>query len=223
VTTSTTMPAVIPPPTSSAAMERHLDEWTSSALQGAMFSFHGIEGVYKLTDGSGEIPLDTEVIGIIDEVRRGWIKFNEGNPPDVRMVALNEDADVPKREELGDDDPSEWPFNMNGVQADPWQPQYAVPMQRRDAGGELLCFVARSLTSMNAVEQLLGRYRYHPRARAGFYPVIKLAAGSYTNKRFGGQKPKPLLPIIDWVQRDGTPITAPQPELSAEMNDKIPF
>lgn len=52
--------------------------------------------------------------------------------------------------------------------------------------------------------------------------MIRLLSGTYPSKRFGGYKPKPLLPIVDWVKKDGNP-PPPPPPLSTEMNDSLDF
>jgi hypothetical protein len=140
------------------------------------------------------------------------------------MVRIDETADVPERDELGDNNPTEWPVGLSGVQEDPWKEQFAIPMQRHDAGGELYVYIARGIVAVNSAGDLLGRWRYHPKRAAGGIPVIRIESGTYFSKKFSGRKPKPVLKIADWVTRTGEPLPAiAKPSLSEEMNDKIGF
>jgi hypothetical protein len=71
------------------------------------------------------------------------------------------------------------------------------------------------------VRQLLGRYRAHPRGKAGLLPEVKFAIDEYETK-YGGKKPKPLLTFTgEWFNPDGSRVSAPQKR--AEFNDDIPY
>jgi hypothetical protein len=69
---------------------------------------------------------------------------------------------------------------------------------------------------------LLTHWRYHRRRKEGFRPIIKIGSGTWIDKKHGGGKrPKPTLTIVDWVNPDGSPITAQQKH--GEFNDSVPF
>jgi hypothetical protein len=208
--------------TSDKALDRHLAEWGGSG--GRMFAFNGSTGIFRTIDDGVEVPTGTKFVALLHETRKGFIKFNgDGAPPDVRMVRIDEDADI-EREELGDNDQTNWPIGLSGEPEDPWKEQYAIPMMRHDAGGELYVYIARGVVAMNSAGDLLGRWRYHPKRAAGLIPVILIESGTYPSRRFGGRKPKPVLKIDDWVTRTGEPPPAiATPSLSEEMNDKIGF
>jgi hypothetical protein len=210
--------ALTAPVTSDAALERHLSEWGGSG--GPLIGFNGSTGIHRTVDDDVEVPAGTEFAAFLHETQRGFIKFNNGAPPDVRMIGISANAEVPRREELGDLDQSQWPLGLDGQRQDPWKEQIAFPMARRDAGGELFVYVARGQVALNAVADLLGRYRRHPKRQAGLIPVIRLESGTYPSKKFGGFKPKPLFVVVGWVTKDGNP---PPPPLSTEMNDSLDF
>jgi hypothetical protein len=211
--TKTSTAALVPVTIASdEALDRHLSEWGGSG--GRLIAFNGSSGIHRTLDDGVEVPSGTEFVAFLHETEKGYIKFNEGAPPDVRMVSISEDAEVPRREELGDLDQDEWPRGLDGNRQDPWKPQIAIPLARRDAGGELFVYVARGSVALNSVADLLGRWRRHPKRQAGLIPVIRLENGTYPSKKFGGFKPKPLLLIIDWVTKDGSP---PPPALNAEI------
>jgi hypothetical protein len=218
------------PATTDEAMDRHLAEWGGNG--GRLFAFNGSTGVYRTLDDQVEVPPGTKFVALLHETRKGFIKFNDGAPPTTHMVRIDEIAQIPERETLGDTDPAEWPLGLNGEAADPWKLQFAIPMARHDAGGELYIYIARGPVAMNSAGDLLGRWRYHPKRSAGLIPVIRIESGTYPSKKFGGRKPKPMLVIDDWVTRTGeSPPTAPmqqqlnrfaEPSLEEEMNDDLP-
>ena len=191
-----------------------------------MFAFNGSTGIYRTLDDGVEVPVGTKFVALLHETRKGYIKFNgDGALPDVHMVRIDEDADIERDDErLGDNDKTKWPIGLNGEPEDPWKEQYAIPMMRYDAGGELYAYIARGIVAMNSAGDLLGRWRYHPKRATGLIPVIRLESGTYPSRRFGGRKPKPVLKIDDWVTRTGAPPPATeQLSLSDELNDKIDY
>jgi hypothetical protein len=206
--------------TSDEALERHLSEWGGSGLR--LIAFNGSTGIHRTLDDGVEVPPETEFMAFLQETQRGYIKFNEGASPDVRMVSISANAEVPRREELGDLDQSHWPCGLDGQPQDPWKEQIAFPLARRDAGGELFVYVARGQVALNAVADLLGRYRRHPKRQAGLIPVVRLESGTYPSKKFGGFKPKLVFVIVGWVTKDGNP-PPPPPPLATEMNDSLDF
>jgi hypothetical protein len=207
--------------TSEEALDRHLAEWGGSA--GRLFAFNGSSGIHRTLDDNVEVPDGTEFVTFLHETQRGFIKFIPGLPPDYRMVRIDENAEVPNRQGLGDLDQSQWPIGLNGEKTDPWKEQYAIPMARNDPGAELYVYISRGTVAMNAVSNLLGRWRYHPKRREGLVPVVRIKNSQYFNKRFNGDRPKPELTIVGWVTKTGaTPPSSPPPSLAAGLDDAIP-
>jgi hypothetical protein len=210
------------PATSDEALDRHLAEWGGAG--GRIFAFNGSTGIFRTIDDGVEVPVGSKFVAILHETQKGFIKFNgDGAPPDVKMVRIDQNADI-ERDELGDLDQSQWPLGMNGEIEDPWKPQFAIPMQRHDAGGEIFIYVARGIVQMNAVGDLLGRWRFHPKRKAGFIPVIRIESGTYPSRKYGGRKPKPMLVIDGWVTLTGEPAPElPKPTMAEDLNDKIDY
>jgi hypothetical protein len=216
------------PATSEEALDRHLAEWGGPS--GRLFAFNGSTGIHRTLDDDVEVPDGTEFVAFLHETQRGSIKFNADGPPDVRMVRIDQNVEVPTRESLGDNDPAQWPLGLNGEKTDPWKEQFAIPMARNDAGGELYVYVARGVVAMNSVSNLLGRWRLHPKRKAGLIPVIKIKNGTYHSKRFSADKPKPEFEFVTWVTKTGAPPPASsaikeieKPSLGEELNDSVPF
>jgi hypothetical protein len=225
---------VVASATAATINQDKLDQWAS--LPQISIQFHGNNGTFDALDGS--TVTDREFIALIPRVTRGFTRFHgKGVQPDVTETTMGDGQPDITRGELSDLDPDKWETGLDGTRRDPWQEHMTVPLIARDEAGDLYQFVARNKVSIVAVRQLLGRYRTHPRGKAGMLPVIKLSAVDYFNKRFNSEKPKPVLGIVGWVSRDGgsavpasvpapsgTP-TAPAslPNPSDEFNDSIPW
>jgi hypothetical protein len=215
------------PATSQDALNAHLAEWGGSG--GRLFAFNGQTGIHRTLDDDVEVPDGTEFVALLGETQKGFIKFNDGGPPDVCMVRIDQLAKSIKRDDLGDNDKSQWP-DWDGEPKDPWIEQFVIPMTRNDAGGELYALVARGVVAMNSVANLLGRWRFHPKRLQGLNPVIRIKNSTYWSKRFAGYRPKPEYAMVDWVLKDGMPSSpAPSlvppsspPSLAQELNDEIP-
>jgi hypothetical protein len=212
-----------PPATVEEAIESHLREWGGSG--GRLFGFNGQTGIFRTFDDDAQVLCGTRFVAQLQEAQKGVIRFNDDGPPTVIMVRLDElGAEVPDADELGADR-SQWQVNsMSGELENPWKAQFAIPMMRFDAGKEIFCYVARGVVAMGATADLLGRYRCHPNRKAGLVPVIRIESGSYPSKRFGGRKPKPMLPIDDWVLPNGE--KPPEPKkisFKDDLNDEIGF
>jgi hypothetical protein len=223
-------PAAPPAPASANALERHLADWSGPA--GRLLCFNGSTGIHRTLDDDVEVPAGSKFIAVLDHATKGFIRFHEGAPPSLTMVRMDEDADVPTRESLGDTDPDQWPINqLNGQPDDPWKLQIVAPLVSCDDSGELYAYVARGPVALNAVGDLLGRYRWHPKRHKGLLPVVEISSGTYQSKKFG-PRPKPVLKIIDWISPDGSP--APTTALppgklphkgsgaTADYNDELP-
>jgi hypothetical protein len=210
--------------TSAEALERNLALLTDTSTLAIMINFNGQTGVYRIISDDTEIPIDSEYLGRLELTRHEMIKFNgEGNPPTTVGYCISEDGALPQRETLGDLDESRWPLSFDRVTPeDPWRERYVAPLQGRGAGGELYGLVAMGPVAINAVRRLLTTWRIHPNRRAGYVPIVRLCRGTSVDKKRGNVKhPKPEPKIVDWVNPDGSPITAQQKH--GEFRDVVPF
>jgi hypothetical protein len=206
------------------ALEHNLARLTSTTALAILIGFNGQTGVYRILSDDTEIPLDSEYQGHLEYTRHEMIKFNgEGNPPSIVGYCISEDGILPERDTLGDLDKSQWPFGLDGTnRVDPWRERYLFPMKGRDAGGELYGLVMMGPVALNAATKLLPSWRYHPNRKLGYAPIICLGRGTWIDKKHGGAKrPKPYPHIVDWVNADGSPITAQQKH--GEFRDVVPF
>ena len=201
-------------------MMRNLQDWASMPM--TSITFDGNSGEYK-ANGSA-LPAGSTFIAIVPEARKGFIRFlGVGQQPDVRMTCVSEDVPALTRDDIPDGHAETQ--GLDGIPREAWQEQLAIPLT--DDGGEMYSFVARNKVSLIAAQALLGKFLFHPKAKQGMYPIIRLESASYLNKKFGTVKPKPVLKVVGWVNRDGTRDgNAPMPKAGATdaiFNDSVDF
>jgi hypothetical protein len=219
-TTAPTTPTAAP--RSADAMMRNLQDWASMPM--TSITFDGNSGEYK-ANGSA-LPTGSTFIAIVPEARKGFIRFlGVGQQPDVRMTCVSEDVPALTRDDIPDGHAVTQ--GLDGIPREAWQEQLAIPLT--DDGGEMYSFVARNKVSLIAAQALLGKFLFHPKAKQGMYPIIRLESASYLNKKFGTVKPKPVLKVVGWVNRDGDRSrdgNAPMPKAGATeaiFNDSVEF
>jgi hypothetical protein len=197
-------PPSAPPVNSEEAIERHLAQWSGPG--GRLYAFNGSTGIHRLLDDGTDMPAGQLFRAYLRDYRRGFIRFNGDDPPSLKMVGLSENADLPTRESLGDNDPTQWPISEQTNQPeDPWKPQATFPIVTTDDAAELYLYVARGIVALNAVDSLLGRWRHHPKRKQGFLPVIAIYNGTYYSRKFNCDRPKPEFRITGWVSEDDAP------------------
>src|SRR6266568_1977371 len=97
---------------------QHDNPWLEAAAEAG-----GFEKILKFVKGEWEIGEETlpegkEFIAFIDEVARGYVKFEDKSVVDRRIVKVR-DGKPPKREELDDNDSSEWEIGEDEKPRDP--------------------------------------------------------------------------------------------------------
>jgi hypothetical protein len=103
---------------------------------------------------------------------RGFIRWRDGKPAGHRIVRLASGAPLPRREDLGDIDKTQWPRDNHDKPRDPWQPVMYLPMM--DADGELATFTTNAVSGIKSLNRLLRRYATHAARHPNDYPLVKL-------------------------------------------------
>lgn len=190
-----------------------------------------VKGKWEIGDDT--VPDNTEFIALVDQIARGWVRFDDGKVTDQVIGKIADGCKPPQREELSDNDPASWlEKDANGAPRDPWVKQWCLPLVAVESG-DVVTFVTGSKGGNAAVGNLCRVYGH--KKRDGLLPIVALKTGSYKHKQYGRIE-TPDLPIVGW---DGVPTvpTAPvplQPALSpqakkvaaangGDMNDEIPF
>jgi hypothetical protein len=167
--------------------------------------------------GEDTVSEGTEFIAFIDEVARGWIKFEDGSVTDRRIVKVAA-GHPPKREELDDTDSSQWEIGDDGKPRDPWVFQWLLPMSPADAEGDLTVFCTSSKGDIGAIGLLCKVYGRSQ--RNGLLPIVALKTTSYKHPVYG-KVLKPDLPIVGWHRTASSP--APQSPPNGELWEEIPY
>ena len=171
--------------------------------------------------GDDEVPIGTEFIAHIDQLLRGWTKFEDGAVTDRIVGKIADNWEPPPRSELSDPTAATWrEKDTNGQLRDPWSLQWYLPMVGVD-GGEVVTYVTGSEGGHIAIKNLCYSFAYQ---RCGL-PIVGLQKRSYRHPKFGILE-SPKLQIVGW---DGVAVpTMPPPEpltsqqKSEELNDEIP-
>ena len=202
-------------------------------ILGSLMKFS--KGDYIAGETGEPIKIGTTVTANLDEMLVGWIKWKEGKPTEQRMVRISDGAKPARRDELGDEDPTNWEIDANnGQPKDPWQFTNYLPLMTAD--GTLLTFTTSSRGGLGAVGDLARRYGRHRHKHADVHPIVALDVNSYqhNNKAYGRIKVPQLTPM-GWEPKSkfnealaaigiGVIEVAPAAADPADaMNDEIPF
>jgi len=200
-----------------APATQHDNPWLEAAAEAG-----GFEKILKFVKGDwviGEetLPEGKEFIAFIDEVARGYVKFQDKTVVD-RWIVKVRDGKPPKREELGDNDSSEWEIGDDGKPRDPCVMQWLLPMAPVDAEGDLTVYCTGSKGGIAAIGLLCKVYGRSE--RGDLLPIVALKSASYKHPDFG-KVFKPDLPIVGWHGAASAP-QAPS-DNGAPWDDEIPF
>ena len=167
--------------------------------------------------GEDTVSEGAEYIAFIDEVARGWIKFEDGSVTDRQIVKVRDGKPLP-REALGDDDPSQWEVGDDGTPRDPYVFQWLLPMSPVEAEGDLTVYPTASKGGIGAIGLLCKVYGRSQ--RNGLLPIVALKTTSYKHPVYG-KVLKPDLPIVGWHGTASSP--APQSPPNGELWEEIPY
>jgi hypothetical protein len=175
--------------------------------------------------GDDEIAVNTEMAAHIAQLARGWVKFRGGELVDRRMGKVVEGFMMPKREDLDDNDESNWEKNERGERRDPWVAQSYLPLENLETG-ELVVFVTGSVGGSTAVGALV---KTASRNLHKGLPIIQLGVRSYKHKQFGRIE-NPDFPIVGWTGGATMATAAPEPAptlpakaVHPAFDDQIPY
>jgi hypothetical protein len=206
--------------TAVAAINAGLGYLAKHASSGTVLRFSKDGKFIMPTQGDAELPEGTELICHWDQARGGYQRFNaKGEPPDVK-IDLIFGGNPPERDELGDDDETQWPVSkLSGEQEDPWREVQMVPLENVTTG-EIYIFSTMSKTGLRAVSNLLAQASRMTSKNPDYLPVIKLRAGGYNSHLYGWIK----VPAFEFVGKaPKTNVAAAVTTVSADLNDEMPF
>jgi len=217
--------AAMATPDTRTEAEKWNDELAPSLIVGRLIKFSKA-GEFVFADDD-ETPIDenTNFVVLADQTLAGWIKFfppdaNGNRPPPERVMGLLYDKNFvkPEREQLSDNDASQWPVGLSGKVEDPWKKQQCLVLQNTTTQ-ELATFVTVSKTGNRAASSLLKHYDRMLRMGKDALPVVRLRPGGYNDPQFGWVA-TPMFAIVGRAPRDSA--AKPDTSVAADLNDEIP-
>jgi hypothetical protein len=153
-------------------------------------------GEYKTGQDQEEVPEGTRMLVYMPSLKKGWVKWHEGQPVRHIIGLVAEGYSPPARETLGDMDEDDW-GELNGRAIDPWQYSFYVCML--DEEGELHTFVTSSKGGQSAIGEISKVYGRRRRMKPDELPIIELNARSYNHKDYG-ETFAPQFKVTGWAK-----------------------
>jgi hypothetical protein len=218
---ATTAHAPLPAVPGERTRQSFLDEIAPASITGNIMKFDTKAGRHFTPHDDATIDGETVFVALCDQTIAGYVHFNgPGNPPDRHMGLIYDGFVVPKRADMGDDDPALWEPGLSGEPDDPWPLHVYVPMQNTETN-EVNTFIATTKTARLAVGKLLQHYDRTLKTDAGHYPLIQLKVGGFKHKdpRVGWVHTPVLAIVGKYPRADAATPTSPP----ADFNDELPY
>jgi hypothetical protein len=167
------------------------------------------------TAGKDAVDMDgEELIALVSETMFGWVKWQDKRPVDYRVGFVRDRFEPPRRDELGDDDSSQWE-RRGGDRVDPWVFTYFLPLVDPETG-TLYIFSTTSGGGKDALADLQELYAdgLELPENAGKAPLVALSGDSYPTRDYG-EIQRPIFKIVAWVDRPA--IKPIRPPVSAAL------
>jgi len=149
--------------------------------------------------GDDVLPENVEYVAHVDQIVRGWVRFEDGKVIDRAIGKIADGYKPPQREELPDNDPESWTEkDANGEPRDPWVAQWFLPLIALETG-DFVTFVTGSKGGIAAIATL---------------------CRIYGRKHRDGRIETPDLPIVGW---EGASTATPTSAAAGDPSDAIPF
>jgi hypothetical protein len=163
--------------------------------------FDGKRGVWSM--GNEEVPIGTKVVAMMDQLMKGFIRFDDGMPTTKLVPQSATEADVyTLRQSLGDLDKSLWERDKKGKPIDPWKPARELPVILLTLTLDAVVYSTSSQGGVKAVsvlkKALMGERR-DPSCPTAL-PIVSLDVDSYkhSEKEYGTIY-TPMLDIDRWT------------------------
>jgi len=152
------------------------------------------------------VPLGTRFVAHPASTARGYQRWEDGKPTDLKIRTLNDPKQLPIfREGLGDDDESQWPEDK-----DPWSPIMMIAM--KDTEGVRVTFSTSSVGGENALFSFLRDFKLIRHKHPNQVPVVEIGVGSYVHKVHKKKVEYPTFTIVAWTTWDEGDIETPSPK-----------
>lgn len=187
---------------------------TQRSIVGDILKFQ--KGDFYAGKDEREVDEGTRLVAVMDEMRIGWVKWENGRPTDQELGRVVDGYRPAVRSSLGDTDQTQWELDNSGQPRDPWQTVIYVVL-KEEGGNQFYTFPASSKGARTAVGLLATEYGKHSRMKPDEFPIVELGASSYQhpNKAYGRIK-VPVLKVAGWSPKDAALAAL---SAAAETND----
>ena len=220
------------PPDTTTAINKYLADADPQQTIGKLLKFS--KGEFLKGQDLEPVPAGTVFAAACDMALRGYIRWADNKPAEHRLVRIASGAPMPRREDLGHHDKSQWEKDLKDEPRDPWGECMYLPLMAED--GELATFTTSSKSGIKSLNRLLRRYAIHAARHPDDYPVVKLKADFFMHSdRAIGKVFFPDFEPAGYVNRAEflealeavgvlveTPVAA-LPSPKDEMNDSLEF
>jgi hypothetical protein len=135
---------------------------------------------------------------MVTGVVTAWVHWKNGKPAQHKITHTGETH--PWRDDLGDDDKTEWELGIGGQPKDPWRDtRYVYLVDLRT--GKTYTLVSDTTGMRQAVGELKDAIATVRLARPGALPVVQLATGSMPSQRITFVRVEGLLFNLLWGGR----------------------
>ncbi len=166
------------------ALKEEADDLVGTSF-GELLKFDANTSKFSIVGGD-DVPLGSEFVAHCDQFARGWTKFVNKHPVEVRIKKVT-DGKAAERNELDD-------LDHAGTEADPWVFQRYLPLVNCKTGA-IVTFVGKSVGSKIGLGNLL--VNYSGNTSRGL-PIIRLAVGSFRSREYG-RRARPDFVVIGWL------------------------
>jgi len=145
--------------------------------------------------GENETQIDPDERFIVNphEMIDSWTKFIDGKRVAQKVYRTIDGEMAPEREELGDNDESEWP-TRNSRPKDPWA-RAVLYLPMKDSTGEVVAFKATGGSAIGEIGELVGMYGSAD--RHGKFPVVQLQTRNFESQH-GSVIYVPVFRLVSW-------------------------
>jgi hypothetical protein len=167
------------------------------------------------------MPATTTLVAI--NVVTAWVCWRNSKPTEHKVTQPGQPH--PYREDLPDQDQSQWPPGLNDEPADPWRDTRYVHMVDPNTGQDYI-FVTDSFGGRRAVGDLKSQIANVRVAHPSALPMVQLVS-TMMKTRFG-QKPRPDFKVVGWRGKQDEAAARASKKIATlvpdgDMDDDIPF
>jgi hypothetical protein len=204
------------------ALVRRSDGWHVAAaennariIRGSIITFADwhwtIRGDSAPIDGRKLVAVGTQAL---------WQKWENLKP--TAHILREPDKQLPERDELDDNDESEWETGPDGQPKDPWSSTRLVYLLDPETA-EMFTFSTSSWGGRSAVSELGDQIMRMRCGKPNAVPLVELCASPMITKF--GRKSKPHLKVIDWrnVGSENVEEISDRTESERALDDELPF